>query len=140
MYYALPRNYTNTISIAAHGISGKGGGCVQKDNSVEQIIGKRIQKVRKSRGYTQQQFSEMVGLSTNYLSDVERGKSSVRLDKLVAIINSLECSADDVFMDVIECGHKIKSSRLSERIEVLPPNDQEKVFAVLDVLVSQFEK
>lgn len=113
---------------------------MQKDNSVEQIIGKRIQKIRKSRGYTQQQFSEMVGLSTNYLSDVERGKSSVRLDKLVAIINSLECSADDVFMDVIECGHKIKSSRLSERIEVLPPNDQEKVFAVLDVLVSQFEK
>ena len=140
MYYALPRNYTNIVSIAAHDISGKGGGCVQKDNSVEQIIGKRIQKVRKSRGYTQQQFSEMVGLSTNYLSDVERGKSSVRLYKLVAIINSLECSADDVFMDVIECGLKIKSSRLSERIEVLPPNDQEKVFAVLDVLVSQFEK
>lgn len=110
---------------------------MQKYNSVEQIIGKRIQKIRKSRGYTQQQFSEMVGLSTNYLSDVERGKSSVRLDKLVTIINSLECSADDVFMDVIECGHKIKSSRLSERIEVLPSDEQKKVFAVLDALVNQ---
>lgn len=45
---------------------------MQKDNHIEQIIGKRIQKIRQSKGYTQQQFSEMVGLSTNYLSDVER--------------------------------------------------------------------
>ncbi len=51
---------------------------MQKDNSIEQIIGKRIQKIRQAKGYTQQQFSEMVGLSTNYLSDVERRKSSVR--------------------------------------------------------------
>lgn len=48
------------------------------------------------------------GLSTNYLSDIERGKSSARLDKLVAIINSLECSADDVFVDVIKCGGVLK--------------------------------
>ncbi|MGI6700396.1 MAG: helix-turn-helix domain-containing protein [Christensenellales bacterium] len=33
----------------------------------------------------------MIGLSTNYLSDIERGKSSARLDKLVAIINALSC-------------------------------------------------
>ena len=55
---------------------------MQKDNSVEQIIGKRIQKIRQAKGYTQQQFSEMVGLSTNYLSDVERGKSSVGLGSI----------------------------------------------------------
>ena len=76
---------------------------MQKDNRIEQIIGKRIQKIRQARGYTQQQFSEMIGLSTNYLSDVERGKSSVRLGKLATIINALECSADEVFIDVIAC-------------------------------------
>ena len=46
----------------------------------------------------QQEFSEMVGISTNYLSDVEKGKSSIRLDKLVLIMNELQCSADDLFM------------------------------------------
>lgn len=79
---------------------------MQSEKSVEQIIGKRIQKIRKAKGYTQQQFAEMIGLSTNYLSDIERGKSSARLDKLVAIINALECSADDVFSDVINFGYK----------------------------------
>ena len=109
---------------------------MQNEKSVEQIIGKRIQKIRRAKGYTQQQFSEMIGLSTNYLSDIERGKSSARLDKLVAIINALECSADDVFSDVISFGYKIKSSRLSERLETLPPEEREKVFAILDAFIS----
>lgn len=105
---------------------------MQNEKSVEQMIGKRIQKIRRAKGYTQQQFAEMIGLSTNYLSDIERGKSSARLDKLATIINALECSADDVFCDVIDFGYKVKSSRLSERLEALPPEEQEKAFAILD--------
>ena len=72
------------------------------DKSVLQVVGKRIQKLRQQKGFTQQQFSEMVGISTNYLSDLERGVSSPRMDKLVAIINALGCSADEVFADVGE--------------------------------------
>lgn len=113
---------------------------MQGEKSVEQIIGKRIQKLRQEKGYTQQQFAEIIGLSTNYLSDIERGKSSARLDKLVAIINALECSADDVFSDVIDVGYKIKSSRLSERLEALPQKEQEKAFAILDALINQSTK
>lgn len=101
--------------------------------SVEQIIGKRIQKLRKSKGYTQQQFAEMISLSTNYLSDIERGKSSARLDKVVTIINALDCSADDIFIDVTNYNCKIRTSRLSERIETLPPEDQKKVLAILEL-------
>lgn len=97
-------------------------------------MGKRIQKIRKEKGYTQQQFAEMVGLSTNYLSDLEWGKSFPRLDKLTAIINALECSSDDLLGDVINLKRKIKSSRLSEQLEQLPPEEQEKAFAILEVL------
>ena len=107
----------------------------KKNLGVEQIIGARIQQLRKEKGYTQQTFAEMVGLSTNYLSDIERGKSSARLDKLVAIINALDCSADDVFVDVIHCGSKIKSSRLSEEIELLPLEEQEKIYKIIGVFI-----
>ena len=56
---------------------------------------------------------------------------------IVAIINALECSADDVFSDVIDFGYKVKSSRLSERLEALPPEEQEKAFAILDAFIQQ---
>ena len=113
---------------------------MKSEGNVEKLIGKRIQILRKTKGYTQQQFAEIVGLSTNYLSDIERGKSSVRLDKLVLIINALECSADDIFADVIDFGYKIKSSRLSECLEKLSQDDREKVFAILDVLIEKSNK
>ncbi len=106
-----------------------------KDLTIEQILGKRIQTLRKQKGYTQLQFSEMVGISTNYLSDVERGKSSVRLDKLTAIINALECSADDVFIDVIHLKHEIKQSRLSELLETIPPEEQDRAYSILEAFI-----
>lgn len=109
---------------------------MQKDNSIEQLIGKRIQKIRQAKGYTQQQISEKIGPSTNYFSDIERGKSSARLDKLVAIINASECSADIIF----GFGYKVKSSHLSERLEALPPEEQEKAIAILDAFIRHSEE
>lgn len=100
-------------------------------------IGKRIQKLRKQKGYTQLTFSEIVSLSNNYISQIESGTRSPRLDKLALIINALECSADDVFMDVIDCGYKVKASRLSEKMDGLSEEQREKVFAVIDVLTDE---
>ena len=51
--------------------------------------------------------------------------------------DALECSAGDVFSDVIDFGYKVKSSRLSERLEALPPEEQEKAFAILDAFIQQ---
>lgn len=106
---------------------------MKKANSIEQLIGKRIQKLRRSKGYTQQQFSEMIGISTNYLSDVERGKNSMRLGRLAVVIDALDCSADDVFMGAIKRGYKAKDSVITAAIERLSPDKQEIVFSVLDV-------
>ncbi len=110
---------------------------MQSEKTVEQIIGRRIQKIRQEKGYTQLQLSEMVGLSTNYLSDIERGKSSARLDKLVAIMNALECSADDVFADVINFGYKVKTSHLSDKLALLSPDEQKRAIAILDAFIGK---
>ena len=105
------------------------------DKSVLQVVGKRIQKLRQQKGFTQQQFSEMVGISTNYLSDLERGVSSPRMDKLVAIINALGCSADEVFADVLENGYQVRASRLTDELAKLSPQEQERAFAILEAFI-----
>lgn len=108
---------------------------MNKNDDVRKIIGKRIQKLRKDKSYTQEQFSEIVGLSKNYISDIECGKSYVRIDKLIRIINALQCSADDIFMDLIDCGYKIKSSYLTELLESLSKQEQEKALKLLAVFI-----
>lgn len=137
VYFILLFPYTTPNVVSNNDNRLKGWFKVDKDNNVEKTIGKRIQTIRKAKGYTQQQFSEMVGLSTNYFSDIERGKSSPRMDKLVAIINALGCSADDIFVDVIDTGYKVKASQLSDLVENLSPEERKRVFAVIEALLSK---
>ena len=73
----------------------------------------------------------MVGLTPNYLSDIERGNSFPSSEKLVAIANALNCSADDLFCDIIEKSSHIVSSDIAEKINSLPKKDCERLCAVI---------
>lgn len=102
---------------------------------VEKDVGKRIQRFRKKKGLTQEQLAEMIGMSPNHLSAIERGVYGVKLDTLVQIINCIDCTADDLFADVINCGYKAKASRLSDEIENLPSEEQSKIFNVVETMI-----
>lgn len=100
-------------------------------------IGRRIQQYREARGYTQEKFSEKVGLTTNYLSAVERGEKIPRVTTLIKIINELGVSANEIFVDEISAGYKIKASMLEEAVSDLPPEEQKRIFAVVKVLIKE---
>jgi transcriptional regulator with XRE-family HTH domain len=48
-------------------------------------VGRRLQKLRKQRGWTQVQMAEQFGLDRSYLSDVERGKRNISIVNLEVI-------------------------------------------------------
>lgn len=98
-------------------------------------IGKRIQICRKAKGLTQEELAERIDLSTNYLSAVERGVNQLSVDKLVALLNVLECSADEIFCDVIKTGTKTKASVLSEKLKDLPVSEQKRILEVVESLI-----
>ncbi len=52
-------------------------------------FGQAIRDRRKELGYTQQNFSEMTGLSVSFLSDLERGKRTAELDKAFYVASML---------------------------------------------------
>ena len=54
----------------------------------------------------------------------------------VAITDALQCGADDVFCDAFAYGYTARSSRLAEKPETLPEKEQQKVLAVLDILIA----
>ncbi len=105
---------------------------------IEKSIGKRIQENRKKKGITQESLAEMVGLTTNHLSAIERGASGIRLEMLVHIINILECTADDIFCDVVDSAYINRASRISDSVSSLTPENRDKVFEVLETLIKTF--
>lgn len=84
---------------------------------------------------TQEQLAEKVGLSANYISAVERGINALNLDKLVKVVNCPECSADEIFMDVPDNCYETKVSLLTEQISSLPKDEQERIFAVIQMMI-----
>ena len=84
---------------------------------------------------TQEVPAEKLGISKNHLSAIERGVYRVRIETLIMIINCLGCTADDLFCDEVDNGYQIRASRLSEKIEKLPPEEQNRILAVVNTLV-----
>ena len=104
--------------------------------SITEKIGKNLQAQRKKKGLTQDQLSEQIGISPNYLSAVERGINQLSYDILVQAMNVLECSADDIFGDTIHYGHTVKACALSERLEALDVQERSRILAVLETLIA----
>lgn len=102
---------------------------------IEQEIGRRIKEIRKQKKIPQEKLAEMIGISPNYMSALERGAYNIKLDLLVQIIDCLDITADDLFRDVIKNGYVNRASRLSDAIEKLPDDEQQRVFEVLDALL-----
>ena len=67
-------------------------------NSTVKLIQENIKKYRHQRNYTQEQLSELCGISCDYLSEIERGKKTPSLKRLLLIAEKLEISPDKLFV------------------------------------------
>jgi transcriptional regulator with XRE-family HTH domain len=64
---------------------------------VKQLIGLRIKQVRQARGISQEALSEKIGMSSKYLSSIERGKENPTLDTFVKLAKALNVEILELF-------------------------------------------
>lgn len=62
-------------------------------------LGKRIRSERKVRKHTQEELSEMVGISLSFLGHIERGSRKASIETLIRIANTLNISIDYLLQD-----------------------------------------
>ena len=65
--------------------------------SIKKLLGEKIKRIRKMRGYTQEQFSEMIDITPRNLSRIEVGESFVSAETLDKILRALNITADILF-------------------------------------------
>jgi len=102
-----------------------------------QKMGKRIQQVRKARGLTQEEFSQMVDLSAKYISNVECGFKMPKLNTFVAMANALECDANSLLSDVLDVTTGQESGLLSKKLSALPMQEQRRILRVLEIMIDE---
>lgn len=64
-------------------------------------LGKRLQKIRRASGVTQEQLAEKLGFAARqYLSFVESGRNGISVYRLILIARALEIPVCDLLEDL----------------------------------------
>lgn len=71
---------------------------MKKRKDVNVQIGRRIQQSREISGYTQEKLADKIDVSTQYISDLERGIVGTSIPTLIKICNTLCVSSDYILM------------------------------------------
>ncbi len=99
-------------------------------------IGKNIQEIRKSNGYTQEKLAEKIEVSVRYISDVEQDRAKPSYEILVKFCNLFNISLDQIFSQYI----KGKENKILNYSIVGYDNLSQKDKQTIDNLIIYFNK
>lgn len=69
-------------------------------NTINYYLGNEIRKMREGRGYSQNDFAEICGISRAYYGRIERGEYNVTVDMCQKIADGFGCHISDLFKDI----------------------------------------
>lgn len=92
-------------------------------------IGKRIQNRRKQLSLTQEQLAEMMNVSIQMVSNLERGNKAIRIDNLINLSRILDVSTDCILTGK-ETTEDIQV--LTSRIAQLPEKERKMLEMLVD--------
>ena len=103
------------------------------DSAYLSEIGVRIQLRRKQLGYTQEQLADLMDVSVQMISNLERGNKAIRIDNLVRISQILNVSTDFILTGK-ETAADIGA--LFSQIEQLSKRDRKMIKLLVDFCLS----
>lgn len=86
-------------------------------NKLQQQLGKKIQKLRKIKGYSQEKFAEQLGIATNTLSSIETGNAFMTAQTLEKISGLLGLSPGELFTFSDTVSEQDKYNYIIEKLE-----------------------
>jgi len=70
---------------------------MRKNVPIQQKFGNRVRMLRKSKGWSQEEFADQCGLHRTYIGAIERGERNVSLNNIHAVAKALGLSVKDLF-------------------------------------------
>lgn len=70
-----------------------------KKTSTSIRFGENVQRLRKSRGLSQEALADLAELDRSYIGGVERGERNISLNNIKKIADALQLKTYELFMD-----------------------------------------
>jgi transcriptional regulator with XRE-family HTH domain len=93
-----------------------------KTNKV--LLGERIRELRKSKGLTQEDFAELIGVEQKHVSRLELGKSFPPLERLEKMAQVLDVPLKDIFDFIHLADQRTRSEGVEALLEQLDDKHQ----------------
>lgn len=103
-------------------------------------IGENIRKKRLAKSWKQATLAEKVDLSNSYIGMIECGEKMPKLETFVHITNALDTTSDEILEGVLNRGYEIRMSEYIKKIGILPKEEQDRIYDVLDVMLKYSHK
>ena len=115
----------------------------RKNSELNFEIGLRCQTARRDMGYTQQQLAEIINVSVQYLSDMERGKVGMSIPTVIKICKALGVSTDFILLgkenDLSNISSEMKDVLiLQKQLDYLPTRERKLILRIVKVLYKFF--
>jgi len=95
------------------------------NDDVRKQFGQRVQFLRKQKGYTQEKLGDLVGISTEQISNIERAVSRTRIETAGAIAKVLDTSLSELFdLPLFDKRSRKKSDAIKEFVSFLLKQDE----------------
>jgi transcriptional regulator with XRE-family HTH domain len=99
-------------------------------------LGRRLQRLRRLRGLTQEQLAERIDINPKYLSSVERGEENPTLDLFLRLAEGLQVELPALFQYAQEGESRERLRQRVERLIVdLSEEELRRVVRVLEALL-----
>ena len=109
------------------------GGELVRGLSLEKV-GKRLRKVRTQMELTREQFAEQVGISPQFLAEIENGKKGMSADTLYKICSRFEISADYILLG------RVSNNEMSDPIKNTLNSLPDKYIELTEDIIAAIEK
>lgn len=94
-------------------------------------VGKRIRDLRLKKNMSQADLADKANVSLSQVSDIETGKSSMRLTTFIGIVEALQVSADVLLRTDIPEVNNIYKSEFAEVLEGCTPAEIESILKIV---------
>lgn len=111
------------------------GGDVEMDKT---SIGKRVRRQRESLSLTRDQFSEQIGISPQFLAEIENGKKGMSAETLQKICDRADASSDYILFGR-QAGENVNTPAI-EMIKKVPPQYCELLEDTLETFLRTIKK
>lgn len=101
-------------------------------------LGHTIREYRKQRGYSQQELSEITGISRRHIANIENGIANASFEIITILVKELHISLDNiVFIEQFDFQSSIMNS-ISVQLSQCTDSQQKIIFKTIKCLMNEF--